>query len=128
MVRERGLDDVVVFAGFREDAPRVAATFDVFALASEHEGLSIALIEALALGRPCVVPAVGGLTEVIEDGVQGVLVAPNDVGALGRAIVGLLREADARARMGQAGRERARLFDIRRSVERTEAVYAELLA
>ena len=68
------LDDTVVFTGFREDAPRVCSTFDVFTLSSEHEGLSIALIEALALGKPAVVTDVGGLPEVVEDGRQGYLV------------------------------------------------------
>ncbi len=125
---ERGLNDTVIFTGFREDAPRVASTFDVFALASEHEGLSIALIEALALGKPSVVPRVGGLTEVIEDGSQGFLVPKGDVSSLADRIVQLLKSPDLRARMGDAGRARAQIFDIRRSVERMETVYGALLS
>ena len=126
--RELGLDDVVVFTGFREDAPRVASTFDVFALTSEHEGLSIALIEALSLGKPCVVPLVGGLTEVIEDGKHGIVVPEGDEGSFARSIVRLLRDPQLRAEMGGAGRERAQIFDIRRSVTRMETVYGELLS
>ena len=60
MARSLGMEDTVVFTGFREDAPRIASTFDVFALTSDHEGLPIALIEALALGKPVVVTDVGG--------------------------------------------------------------------
>jgi glycosyltransferase involved in cell wall biosynthesis len=128
LATERGLDDTVIFTGFREDAPRVASTFDVFALASEHEGLSIALIEALALGKPCVVPRVGGLAEVIEDGKQGLLVPPGDIASLSEGIVRLLSDPELRARMGEAGRARAQVFDIRRSVARMETVYGDLLS
>ena len=128
LASERGLNDTVIFTGFREDAPRVASTFDVFALASEYEGLSIALIEALALGKPSVVPRVGGLAEVIEDGRQGLLVDRGDVAELSNGIVRLLRDPELRAQMGEAGRARARVFDIRRAVTRMETVYAELLA
>jgi glycosyltransferase involved in cell wall biosynthesis len=126
--RELGLDDVVVFTGFREDAPRVTSTFDVFALTSEHEGLSIALIEALSLGKPCVVTSVGGLTEVIEGGKQGVIVPEGDVASIAGGIIRLIRDPQLRAEMGEAGRERAQIFDIRRSVDRMETVYGELLS
>jgi glycosyltransferase involved in cell wall biosynthesis len=122
--RELGLQEVVLFTGFREDAPRVASAFDVFTLTSEHEGLSIALIEALSLGKPCVVPSVGGLIEVIRDGREGFLVAGDDVGSFARRIVRLLRDPDLSIRMGHAGIERAKVFDIRRSVRRIEDVYA----
>jgi glycosyltransferase involved in cell wall biosynthesis len=122
------LDDRVVFTGFREDAPRVCSTFDVFALASEHEGLSIALIEALALGRPAVVTDVGGLAEVIEDGRQGYLVPVGRESALASRIVELLQDPELRARMGDEGRARAQTFDIRTSVRRMEHVYRELLS
>ena len=118
----------MIFTGFREDAPRVASTFDVFALTSEHEGLSIALIEALALGKPCVVPRVGGLAEVVEDGRQGFLVEGNDADAFVDRIVRLLHDPGLRAEMGEAGRVRAGSFDIRHAVARMESVYAELLA
>ena len=103
----------VVFTGFREDAPRVCSTFDVFALSSEHEGLSIALIEALALGKPAVVTDVGGLSEVVEDGRQGYLVPTGQPLILGDRIVRLLKDPALRSRMGAEGRARAEVFDIR---------------
>lgn len=123
-----GLDDRVVFTGFREDAPRVCSTFDVFAVSSEHEGLSIALIEALALGKPAVVTDVGGLSEVIEDGRQGYIVPVGHASALAYRIVQLLQDHELRSRMGAEGRERARVFDIRNSVRRMEQVYREILS
>jgi glycosyltransferase involved in cell wall biosynthesis len=121
------LDGTVSFLGFREDAQRVTASFDVFALSSEHEGLSIALIEALALGRPAVVPDVGGLGEVVRHDREGLLVPAGDEGALAAAIVRLLGDGDLRRRLGATGRVRAEDFDIRVAVARIEAVYGELL-
>jgi glycosyltransferase involved in cell wall biosynthesis len=127
MARSLHLEQTVLFSGFREDAPRVVTSFDIFALSSEFEGLSIAVIEALALGKPVVVTKVGGLPEVVRDGVEGFVVPPGDHRALAERIVQLLRDPTLRARMGAAGRVRAEAFDIRRSVSRMESVYEELL-
>lgn len=126
--RQLGLEESVVFAGFREDAPRVAAAGDVFVLPSLYEGLSIALVEAMALGRPSVVTAVGGQPEVIEDGVHGLLVQPRDPSSLARAVATLLLDRACRDRMGRAALRRAAAFDIRTAVRRTEAVYGGVLA
>jgi glycosyltransferase involved in cell wall biosynthesis len=126
-VRRLGLDGTVVFAGARDDAPRVAGAFDVFALPSVHEGLAIALIEAMALGRPAVVTRAGGLTEVLEHGKQGLVVNPRDPHGLADAIIRLLQDGDLRQELGEAGRRRAADFDIRKAVRRHEEVYTELL-
>jgi len=126
-VRESGLERSVIFAGHRRDAPRIAGSFDVFTLSSIHEGLAIALIEAMALGVPAVVTRVGGLSEVVEHGKQGFVVSPGKPRALADSIVTLLRDHQLRDRMGAAAVERARLFDIRNAVRRIEQVYAELL-
>jgi glycosyltransferase involved in cell wall biosynthesis len=121
------LDGNVIFAGFRTDVARVAAAFDVFALSSRHEGLSIALLEAMALGKPPVVTRVGGLPELVEHSRQGLLVPPADPSALAAGIVTVLRDDDLRTRLGQAARRRAADFDIRVAVRRMEAVYTTLL-
>ena len=128
LARDLGLERTVLFTGFRDDAPRVASAFDVFAISSEFEGLSIAVIEALALGKPVVVTDVGGLPEVVEDGRQGFVVPARDPASLAERIVRLLGDPLERQRMGEAGRARAATFDIRRSVARIERVYEELLA
>jgi glycosyltransferase involved in cell wall biosynthesis len=122
-----GLDGNVIFTGYREDAVSLAAAFDVFAMASLHEGLSIALIEAMALGKPSVVTNVGGLPEVVEDGVQGFVVPPADPLALAQAILTLLRDPELRRRMGEEAQCRAAAFDIRKAVQRMETVYEELI-
>jgi glycosyltransferase involved in cell wall biosynthesis len=124
---ELGLADAVVFAGFRTDARRLAAAFDVFTLSSTYEGLPIALIEAMALGRPAVVTRVGGTPEVVTDGADGLLVPPRDPAALASALLRVLADPGLRAAMGAAARTRAMEFDIRKAVRRMEQVYAELL-
>jgi glycosyltransferase involved in cell wall biosynthesis len=123
-----GLDGTVVFAGFRQDAQRVASAFDVFALSSEHEGLSIALIEAMALGRPVVVTDADGLVEVVQDGVEGYVVPASRPDALASRIAHLLADPGLRARMGEAARVRSADFDIRTAIHRVESVYAEVLS
>jgi glycosyltransferase involved in cell wall biosynthesis len=125
---EMGLSETVIFAGFRSDVPRVAQVFDIFALASLYEGLSIALIEAMALGKPPVVTAAGGTIEVVGHGENGLLVPPADPDALAEGILSLLRDPPLRERLGEAARRRAADFDIRKAVHRYERVYEELLA
>jgi glycosyltransferase involved in cell wall biosynthesis len=128
LAAELGLEGTVVFAGFRTDARRLAAAFDVFTLSSTYEGLPIALIEAMALGRPAVVTRVGGTPEVVADGANRLLVPPRDPAALADGLLRLLGDPELRARMGAAARSRALDFDIRKAVGRMERVYADLLA
>jgi glycosyltransferase involved in cell wall biosynthesis len=123
-----GLDQTVVFAGFRTDATRLMAGFDAFALSSTYEGLPIALIEAMAVGCPAVVTRVGGTPEVVADGVHGFLVPPRDPAALAAGLTRLLGDRALRDGLGQAAAARAQDFDIRTAVRRMEQVYARLLA
>jgi glycosyltransferase involved in cell wall biosynthesis len=125
--RQMGLGQNVIFTGTRNDAPRLAAAFDVFALPSIHEGLSIALVEALAVGTPAVVTGTGGVKEVVSDGVNGVVVPPRDPLALGNAITSVLTDAALQQRLSEAGKKRAADFDIRVAVRRIEDVYREIL-
>jgi glycosyltransferase involved in cell wall biosynthesis len=126
LASELGLDDAVTFTGFREDAVRIASAFDVFAMSSLHEGLSIAMIEAMALGKPVVVTRVGGLPEVVEDGKDGILVPPSDPRAMAARIIEVLGDPALRERLGRAARRRAEAFDVRASVRRSEDAYEEL--
>jgi glycosyltransferase involved in cell wall biosynthesis len=127
LAAELGLSETVLFAGFREDARRLAAAFDVFTLSSTYEGLPIALVEAMALGRPAVVTDVGGTPEVVTDGADGLLVPPGDPAALADGLLRLLGDPELRARIGAAARTRAAAFDIRTAVARMEQVYVDLL-
>lgn len=89
----------------------------------------MSLLEAMACGKPVVGTRIGGVSEVVDDGVNGLLVEPGDVDGLTNALLMLLRDPALRARMGQAGRARAeQRFDQRRQVPEAERIYAEMLA
>jgi glycosyltransferase involved in cell wall biosynthesis len=114
--------------GFRDDVADLRALFDVFVLPSEIEGFSLALLEAMACGLPCIATDAGGNREALANG-TGLLVAPGDPAALAKALASLLDDPDAARRMGSAARERARReFDVRETIARTEALYESLCA
>jgi glycosyltransferase involved in cell wall biosynthesis len=123
-----GLADRVVLAGSRGDVAEVLGAFDVFVLSSRAEGLPIALLEAMAAERPCVATSVGGIPEVVTDGVDGLLVPPGDADALATAVSKLLADPDRRADLGARAAVRARDFDIAAAVRRLEAIYDRALA
>lgn len=123
-----GLQDVIHFAGYRRDMPQIYPAIDVLVLPSLSEGLPNVVLEAMAHARPVIATRVGGVPEVIEDGVTGVLVPPEDVHALSRASVKLLRLPMRRESMGRAARERVdREFCVRARAERILSVYREVV-
>lgn len=100
----------------------------IFVMPSYYETCGISVIEAMAFGLPVVASRAGGLTEVVEDGVTGILVPPGDSKGLAEAVRHLLREPELRRRMGQAGRERVLAkFTIDGVVSQTLAVYRTLV-
>lgn len=126
MHQSLGLGDRFLLLGYRRDVHDLMAAADVFTLASAHEGLPVAVMEAFANGLPVVATAVGGLPQQVEDGVQGLLVPPADPEALAAALAAVAGDAELRRRMGAAARERATAYDIRRAVAEQERVYAVL--
>ena len=100
----------------------------VFVMPSYYETFGISVIEAMAFGLPVVATNVGGLPEVVEDGITGILVPPGDSEALAAAIMRLLRDPQLSARLGQAGRERVQFeFTIDRIVSQTLDVYQSVI-
>ncbi len=122
-----GLTDRVELLGRIPDgrAQYLAAQFAV--LASHHEGLPNAVLEAMAAGLPTVATAVGGVPELITDGVDGLLVPPHDPHAMAAAIDTLVRDADLRVRLGHAARRKATDFGWQACTDRYLALYRELL-
>jgi glycosyltransferase involved in cell wall biosynthesis len=124
-----GCASQVRFLGFREDAPALMAAADLVVLPTLTEAFGIVLAEALHIGTPVVATRVGGVPEIVDDGVDGVLVEPESAEALADAIADLLDDADRRERMKGAGREKVlRRFSYRTMVEAYEALYDEALA
>ena len=119
-----GLAGKVRFPGWRPDVAAVMSAFDVFALPSLNEGMGRVLVEAMALSRPVVASRTGGITDLVEDGRNGLLVPPGDSGALADAILRLLGDAALRAAMGGEGRRRAEIYSTERMVEKIEELYA----
>ena len=118
----------VVFAGFRPDAARIAAAFDVYVVSSLYEGLGRSVTEALASARPVVATAVNGVVDLVEPGSTGLLAPPADPEALARNVIWLLDHRDSARRMGEAGRRRTRaLFAPRVMCQHIEDTYARLL-
>jgi glycosyltransferase involved in cell wall biosynthesis len=123
------LGDSVRFLGSRQDVPDILAALDVAVLSSDYEGSPLSILEYMDAGKPVVSTRVGGVPDLVEDGVTGLLVEPQDPEALAAAVVELLRDPQRAARMGEAGRERRRReFTIDATARHVEALYEELLA
>jgi glycosyltransferase involved in cell wall biosynthesis len=120
---DRQLADVALLAGSRGDVPELLPAFDVFAMSSRYEGLPIALMEAMAAGLPSVLTAVGGIPEMVSDGVQGLLVPAGDSAAMAAGIVRLARDGQLRADMAAAALQRGCTFDIRNATKRIWDLY-----
>jgi glycosyltransferase involved in cell wall biosynthesis len=126
-VRDYHLEKHVLLPGFRTDVIGCIKGFDLFAMSSVTEGLGTSLLDAMACSKAIVATQTGGIPEVVEDGVTGVLVAPRDHHAMAAAIVRLLSDDGRRRRMGEAGLARVReRFTVERMVAETAAVYARV--
>jgi phosphatidylinositol alpha-mannosyltransferase len=112
-----------------EDLPRYYQTAAVFCAPSTgSESFGIVLLEAMAAGVPVVASKIAGYASVLADGITGCLTEPGDERKLARAITALLRDPDARRRMGEAGRAAAQAYDWRVVAPRVLAYYKELIA
>ncbi len=125
--RELCLDDAVQFLGNRDDMPEVMASMDVFALSSINEGFGRVIVEAMASGVPVAATTVGGVPEVVEDGISGLLVPPRDPERLAEAVGRILEDDGLRRRLRENGLGRSRAYDTRVMVDLYEGLYAELL-
>jgi glycosyltransferase involved in cell wall biosynthesis len=129
LVDRLGIRHAVRFLGWRRDMVSVYADLDVVALTSLNEGSPVALIEALASARPVVSTRVGGVPEVVIDGVSGLTVPPSDPAAMAEGMLHLLRERDLAARLAIAGRRHVYpRYDSSRLVDDVRHLYLHELA
>jgi glycosyltransferase involved in cell wall biosynthesis len=125
---ELGLGDRFQLLGYRSDAVRILAASDIFALASLFEGFPIAVMEALAAGLPVVATDAGGVPDVIVDGVEGRVLPRQEPQMLADALLELVENHDLRAQMARAAAAKGQFMDIKPAVERTQALYGEVIA
>jgi glycosyltransferase involved in cell wall biosynthesis len=129
LVRDAGLGDRVRFLGWRADLDRLCADLDVVVLTSKNEGSPVALIEAMAAGRPVVSTRAGGVEDVVTDGETGLVVPVGDSAAIARAVVGLLDDPVQAARLGAAARAAVvPRFGSARLLADIDRLYVRLLA
>lgn len=129
LARELGLDRSFVFLGRRDDVPDVLAALDIAVLSSDFEGTPLALMECMEAGLPIVATRVGGVPEMIEDGVHGVLVEPQDPAALAGEIKALIADPHRARTLGDNARARRREeFAIEVAAKRIGGLYEELYA
>lgn len=129
LVDAAGLGALAWLPGERADIAQVMRALDVFVLPSRNEGISNTLLEAQASGLPVVATRVGGNPELVEPGLNGLLVEAGDEAGMARALLALLDDPAKRARLGQQGRARvAGRFSIAAMAEAYQAVYERALA
>jgi glycosyltransferase involved in cell wall biosynthesis len=128
LARSLGAQDRVTLLGYRSDVPDVLNSLDVAVSSSLFEGSPLAVMEYMEAARPIVATTVGGVPDLIDDGVHGLLVPPADPVALGAALRRMLDDREAAQAMGERARERRRReFDIDLTVRRFESLYLRLL-
>jgi len=128
LMEEAGDLPNVHFAGQVNEVGDYLAAFDLFLFPSRHEGLGSILLDALAGGLPVVATAVGGIPDIIVDGVNGCLCAPDDIEALSAAVLGLFRDRSLRKRFARNNGEKARRYSAGAMTARYADLYTKLLA
>lgn len=129
MVANAGAEDRIIFTGPRSDIAEIQSVLDISVISSLSEGFSNTILESMAAGKPVVATAVGGNPEAVSDGDTGILVPPADARPLAAAIIRLLKDRAAAARMGEAGRRKVNdYFTQAGMMSQLETTYEVLLA
>jgi glycosyltransferase involved in cell wall biosynthesis len=128
MIRQLDLEAYVRLLGLRTDVAQLVPGADLLLLTSISEGIPLSVIEGMAAGLPIVATRVGGVPEVVEDGVTGLLAPAGDAEALAERVVALAGDPELRGRLGDAGRRRAlERFSEARMQEEYRRLYDEML-
>jgi len=128
IVQRDKLSDRVIFAGFQPGIEEWLVAADIFVLPSLTEGTPMALLEAMSLGLPCIASAVGGIPQVIDSGIDGILVPPGNPEELGEALFSLCLDAEKRALLSNNAKEKIRQkFNIKKWTSKIENEYLKIL-
>jgi glycosyltransferase involved in cell wall biosynthesis len=129
LVGNNGLRESVLFTGFQMDVSEIIATFDVAVLPSFFEGMGRVILEAMAMEKPVVASRVGGIPDLIDQGINGLLVRPGDARELADALEKVLSDNGLARKLGKEGRKRIKdQFSADVMVQSIEKLYRELLA
>ena len=123
LVQEFRLQGRVHFTGFQEDPLSIMRALDLFVLSSHMEGLGLVLLEAMACSVPIVATRAGGIPEIVQEGVSGVLVPPRNPEQLAQAILGCLNDPEKRKSLAAGGKDRLKDFTAKRMAREIEEVY-----
>jgi len=126
--QDLGITDHVIFLGFRDDMESILSSTDIFVCPSIwKEAFGLVIAEAMGCAKPVIASKVGGIPELVEDGITGILVPPGDSEKLAVAINQLIQNKDLRIILGKAGRKRAeKYFHLEGMVQRTINLYGSL--
>jgi glycosyltransferase involved in cell wall biosynthesis len=129
LVDRLGLTDSVLFTGFQMDVFEIIATFDVTVLPSFFEGMGRVLLEAMAMEKPVVASRVGGIPDLVEDGVNGFLVSPGKIRELREGLLKVLCDRKLARKLGRQGRKRINdQFSAETMVQSIDKIYRKLLS
>ena len=127
-IERLGLKENVLLCGFRKDIPEILSTAEFYIHPSTREALSIAILEAMVMGKAVVANKVGGIPEAVVEGETGLLVPPKDTEAMARAIIELLQSPPRAREMGEKGRQRVLdYFSAERSARGLEKIYEQFI-
>ncbi len=126
LISELHLENQVQLLGFRTDIPLLCGAADAFVFPSFHEGLSVALMEAMACGLPVIASRIRGNTDLIDEGKGGYLVDPRDTDAMAQAIERMVANPDALS-MGQYNMEKVKDFDLETVKEEMKRIYQSVM-
>ncbi|MBP1648233.1 MAG: glycosyl transferase, group 1 [Bacteroidetes bacterium] len=128
MAGTMGLEEIVLFAGFRRNIPDIMAAFDLLAFPSHAESFGVVLIEAMAMELPVVSTNCDGVLDIVVNGETGIYVSPRNPSELAAGLLRLIDEPETRHRMGKAGRRRVlEKFDQQKQIDKLVQIYRELL-
>ncbi|MBI4665159.1 MAG: glycosyltransferase family 4 protein [Nitrospinae bacterium] len=119
----QGLHDVVMYLGWHDDVYSLMKACDAVLVASEMEGIPTVILESQYMGTPVVATSVGGIPEVIENGVTGILAPVGDSNAMGEALAKILKDPGLKRRLGQEGAKSAAKFSIEKMTETVLRIY-----
>jgi glycosyltransferase involved in cell wall biosynthesis len=127
LIDELAMGDRIVLTGFREDVLEILSIFDCFVLSSYLEGLCTSIMDAQSLGIPVVATNTGGVPDLVEDGMTGLLAPPRQPERLAGAVVRMLEDEPLRTRCVEAAKAKSRTYDYRNMVDKTKDVYLKML-